>query len=167
MARWREDGFSSLFEIKEVASDKVVVMDVVAEVDYEIYFNVPAKGQEIVKSMPVGSFAHTSILPIKNTWFFSGLQTILPKGSDSVIFETYITHASAHQAFRNNPEKLQRVLESQKEHYQIFIDTFGTDELIVPLAHAKEKLQEYYDNLGRNDPCYCGSGKKFKKCHDK
>jgi preprotein translocase subunit SecA len=19
--------------------------------------------------------------------------------------------------------------------------------------------------LGRNDPCYCGSGKKFKKCH--
>lgn len=21
--------------------------------------------------------------------------------------------------------------------------------------------------LGRNDPCYCGSGKKFKKCHGK
>tara|TARA_R110002020_G_scaffold137792_1_gene307342 strand:- start:373 stop:585 length:213 start_codon:yes stop_codon:yes gene_type:complete len=20
------------------------------------------------------------------------------------------------------------------------------------------------DNIGRNDPCYCGSGKKFKKC---
>jgi uncharacterized protein YecA (UPF0149 family) len=20
------------------------------------------------------------------------------------------------------------------------------------------------DNMGRNDPCYCGSGKKFKKC---
>ncbi len=19
--------------------------------------------------------------------------------------------------------------------------------------------------LGRNDPCFCGSGKKFKKCH--
>jgi preprotein translocase subunit SecA len=19
--------------------------------------------------------------------------------------------------------------------------------------------------LGRNDPCWCGSGKKFKKCH--
>jgi len=22
-------------------------------------------------------------------------------------------------------------------------------------------------NIGRNDPCYCGSGKKFKKCHKK
>ena len=21
------------------------------------------------------------------------------------------------------------------------------------------------DKLGRNDPCWCGSGKKFKKCH--
>lgn len=21
------------------------------------------------------------------------------------------------------------------------------------------------DNIGRNDPCYCGSGKKYKKCH--
>jgi uncharacterized protein YecA (UPF0149 family) len=21
------------------------------------------------------------------------------------------------------------------------------------------------DKIGRNDPCHCGSGKKFKKCH--
>lgn len=28
---------------------------------------------------------------------------------------------------------------------------------IVPPPEAK--------NIGRNDPCYCGSGKKYKKCH--
>jgi len=22
-----------------------------------------------------------------------------------------------------------------------------------------------HDKVGRNDPCWCGSGKKFKKCH--
>ena len=22
-----------------------------------------------------------------------------------------------------------------------------------------------YTELGRNDPCWCGSGKKYKKCH--
>ncbi len=22
-----------------------------------------------------------------------------------------------------------------------------------------------HENLGRNDPCWCGSGKKYKKCH--
>ncbi|MCF7846979.1 MAG: preprotein translocase subunit SecA [Candidatus Gracilibacteria bacterium] len=28
-----------------------------------------------------------------------------------------------------------------------------------------EKLGKKYENIGRNDPCPCGSGKKFKKCH--
>jgi preprotein translocase subunit SecA len=22
-----------------------------------------------------------------------------------------------------------------------------------------------HEKIGRNDPCWCGSGKKFKKCH--
>ncbi len=30
---------------------------------------------------------------------------------------------------------------------------------------AAEKLGEKYANIGRNDACPCGSGKKFKKCH--
>ena len=25
--------------------------------------------------------------------------------------------------------------------------------------------QSELDKIGRNDPCWCGSGKKFKKCH--
>lgn len=28
-----------------------------------------------------------------------------------------------------------------------------------------EKLGKKYEGIGRNDPCPCGSGKKFKKCH--
>lgn len=30
-----------------------------------------------------------------------------------------------------------------------------------------EKLGKKYENIGRNDICPCGSGKKFKKCHGK
>ncbi|PCI63917.1 MAG: preprotein translocase subunit SecA [Gammaproteobacteria bacterium] len=30
----------------------------------------------------------------------------------------------------------------------------------APLKHGAPKL-------GRNDPCSCGSGKKYKKCHGK
>ena len=26
-------------------------------------------------------------------------------------------------------------------------------------------VKSQHSNLGRNDPCWCGSGKKFKKCH--
>lgn len=34
-------------------------------------------------------------------------------------------------------------------------------------ANEKLALGEEYKNIGRNDPCPCGSGKKFKQCHGK
>src|SRR3954462_9091786 len=27
------------------------------------------------------------------------------------------------------------------------------------------KVNDERENLGRNDPCWCGSGKKYKRCH--
>ncbi len=30
---------------------------------------------------------------------------------------------------------------------------------------AKPKTKKKEDTIGRNDPCHCGSGKKYKKCH--
>ena len=33
-----------------------------------------------------------------------------------------------------------------------------------PHTYEKDK-DDPYANVGRNDPCPCGSGKKFKKCH--
>ena len=32
----------------------------------------------------------------------------------------------------------------------------------VQIIHGDKLLEE---KLGRNDPCPCGSGKKYKKCH--
>ena len=26
-------------------------------------------------------------------------------------------------------------------------------------------IKDEHEKLGRNDPCWCGSGKKFKRCH--
>ena len=33
-----------------------------------------------------------------------------------------------------------------------------------PAASTATAVNEHKD-VGRNDPCWCGSGKKFKKCH--
>lgn len=144
---WRERAFASIFAIKEIATDTIHAMDVLAEVNYKMNFSDVIKGRGAVKSMPVGSFVQTNILPVNHVWFFSGVQTVLPKGSEPLLFETCIAKASARQAFRNNPEKLQWALETQKEYYQVFIDLFGADELIVPTEQAQGKLQEYYDTL--------------------
>jgi len=32
--------------------------------------------------------------------------------------------------------------------------------------HAGETYVREEPKIGRNDPCPCGSGKKYKKCHD-
>jgi preprotein translocase subunit SecA len=30
---------------------------------------------------------------------------------------------------------------------------------------TQQRVTSEQEKLGRNDPCWCGSGKKFKKCH--
>jgi preprotein translocase subunit SecA len=32
-------------------------------------------------------------------------------------------------------------------------------------AHVQQRVLDSEHQLGRNDPCWCGSGKKFKRCH--
>ncbi len=32
-------------------------------------------------------------------------------------------------------------------------------------AAPQEPFRHALPKLGRNDPCHCGSGKKYKKCH--
>jgi hypothetical protein len=35
----------------------------------------------------------------------------------------------------------------------------------LPAGAAQETFVKTGPDVGRNDPCHCGSGKKFKKCH--
>jgi preprotein translocase subunit SecA len=37
------------------------------------------------------------------------------------------------------------------------------DEAMLPVVEQRRVASD--EQLGRNDPCWCGSGKKFKKCH--
>ncbi len=32
-------------------------------------------------------------------------------------------------------------------------------------THVETVVKDEHENIGRNDPCWCGSGKKYKKCH--
>jgi preprotein translocase subunit SecA len=33
------------------------------------------------------------------------------------------------------------------------------------LPVVEQRVLDHEHEVGRNDPCWCGSGKKFKKCH--
>jgi preprotein translocase subunit SecA len=39
------------------------------------------------------------------------------------------------------------------------------DETVAQSAGAGTASNPTGQRLGRNDPCWCGSGKKFKRCH--
>lgn len=43
----------------------------------------------------------------------------------------------------------------------------GTEGAVQPGGEVKavETIRNFDDKVGRNDPCPCGSGKKYKKCH--
>ncbi len=36
---------------------------------------------------------------------------------------------------------------------------------VSTMSAPRQRVVEEHEKLGRNDPCWCGSGKKFKKCH--
>ncbi len=43
---------------------------------------------------------------------------------------------------------------------------YGAEEAEAPLAPPVEQRRvDETEQIGRNDPCWCGSGKKYKKCH--
>jgi preprotein translocase subunit SecA len=43
------------------------------------------------------------------------------------------------------------------------LDEDGPDQLL-PQPVEQRRVDEN-EQIGRNDPCWCGSGKKYKKCH--
>ncbi|MBP9111332.1 MAG: SEC-C domain-containing protein [Polyangiaceae bacterium] len=42
---------------------------------------------------------------------------------------------------------------------------FADGNLVEATAPRQEPIRNEGPKIGRNDPCHCGSGKKFKKCH--
>ncbi|MEO1625865.1 MAG: SEC-C metal-binding domain-containing protein [Bacteroidota bacterium] len=65
-----------------------------------------------------------------------------------------------------DPEELQSCktyFETRKdweEHYKAFEGNFKKQSTPKPVSPPAAKAKK----LGRNDPCFCGSGKKYKKC---
>jgi preprotein translocase subunit SecA len=52
-------------------------------------------------------------------------------------------------------------------HRQAALITAGGTANAVGSQASTQSKSEEFKGVGRNDPCPCGSGKKFKKCHGK
>ena len=60
---------------------------------------------------------------------------------------------------------------SNKDKRTIFTFRIPSQEVINFTKKGIPKLRNVYirptDKIGRNSPCPCGSGKKYKRCHGK
>lgn len=57
----------------------------------------------------------------------------------------------------------EKKLEPSKDT-KVTIERAGSTPVTIA-ANEKGNLKSAHPKLGRNDPCWCGSGKKYKKCH--
>ena len=60
--------------------------------------------------------------------------------------------------------ELRNAIEGTREE---FLETVRTGHNSHHLPEKQAPVVHKAEKLGRNDPCFCGSGKKFKKCHGK
>ena len=80
---------------------------------------------------------------------FSSMMHQIREGVTEYLFKVQIEEGSEYPAEQNQSKKL-------VEHRGI-----SSEESKQATVRRDDK------KVGRNDPCHCGSGKKFKKCHGK
>ena len=74
-------------------------------------------------------------------------------GPDDTTGEVSFT---AHYVIQNTPQELREDATFQKEGETWFY--------VDGRVHGGEQFRRDAPKVGRNEPCHCGSGKKFKKC---
>jgi preprotein translocase subunit SecA len=50
-------------------------------------------------------------------------------------------------------------------HHADYDEALAADEGEASGAAGQQPIQRQHPKVGRNDPCPCGSGKKYKHCH--
>ena len=81
------------------------------------------------------------------------------------VLRAYLKHLEESEVLSNSFE-IKQAFETTIDE---FLQTVKTGS--NPHGHGHhapiEPFEHKADKLGRNDPCSCGSGKKYKKCHGK
>jgi preprotein translocase subunit SecA len=74
--------------------------------------------------------------------------------------EAELAPVAAHREAEKSVLDLTRNIQRKKEKEMAALQFVGGEA-----SSTEQRASNPYKNVGRNDPCPCGSGKKFKKCH--
>jgi uncharacterized protein len=66
---------------------------------------------------------------------------------------------AGYKAFFHHVDKPMRIMDELLQRDR------APAEIMLVLAAEEAELQKTFSKAGRNEPCPCGSGRKFKHCH--
>jgi hypothetical protein len=79
------------------------------------------------------------------------------------VLEAYLDHLEPTEVVPEIFEQRRALIATADE----FLETVRTGKNVHRHAEPQKPFVHGAPKLGRNDPCSCGSGKKYKKCHGK
>ena len=87
-----------------------------------------------------------------------------PAEEEKTPLDGKVTYSNPEEALIESTTSSQRIRQAQAQAQGVPQTPQPAPEQPKPHTIQKDK-DDPYANVGRNDPCPCGSGKKFKKCH--
>ncbi len=101
---------------------------------------------------------------------FSDLIDVIDKDIVSMVFKLQVNMPEKSREERRREAQHGNVVASHQESVGMGFGSATQSEEANPMAAAAERgkakpFKRQGEKIGRNDPCPCGSGKKYKKCH--
>jgi preprotein translocase subunit SecA len=93
---------------------------------------------------------------------FRMFETLLSDIRDNVVFFCFKFWPQAPEEIQERRPQPRQRINTEKQSVDGLGYSRSSEE---PRPEAKQKPIHADDKVGRNDPCPCGSGKKFKNCH--
>ena len=141
---WR-DPVEGLFEFRRRDGDGIILLNLLDDLEYRTYSNV---GRGAFRSLPKGGFLLARLVPLgpdSGAWLISGSMSAYRKSEAAMVARTALELATTDPelVFRN-PEKVKQGWEQMRENRAAFVDFFGSDELVLPVAEAEEQVNAFY-----------------------
>jgi hypothetical protein len=145
MLRAWGDVAEGVFELRSRDQDAVLLLNLLDDLEYRTYSNM---GPAAFRPVPKGGFLIARLVPISpvpGAWLVSGYMSVFPKSSAAQVAQLAVRlSATDPELVFRNPDKLEQGWKQMREDRAAFIEFFGSDELVLPPAEAKNRLSAYY-----------------------
>ncbi len=142
--RWK-DPVGGILQVKRSLPDGFIAENLINEVDYTIKpTTIPHQFERLAKP---GAFFRAKIIPASdNEYIFSGTQEFL-NISEKEVFKVVASFQMKHPelAFRDNEERIRKGFELQKKDRELFMEYFGSDEVLTEGKKLPDLAAEFMD----------------------